>query len=74
MVMVMVIHIHVVRHTYRLSAKARHCTCRSLAVTLPINVAHATILYYMGGQGPVGVRGVYIHVGLHTRGFWFGIM
>ena len=28
----------------------------------------------MGGQGPVGVRGVYIHVGLHTRGFWFGGM
>ena len=23
----------------------------------------------MGGQGPVRVRGVYIHVGLHTRGF-----
>jgi hypothetical protein len=22
-----------------------------------------------GGQGPVGVRGVYIHVGLHTWGF-----
>ena len=22
-----------------------------------------------GVQGPVGVRGVYIHVGLHTRGF-----
>ena len=39
---VMVIHIHVVKHTYRLSAKARHCTCRSLTVTLPINVAVAT--------------------------------
>ena len=67
---VMVIHIHVVKHTYRLSANASNCTYRSLTVTLPINVAVATILYYMGGgQGPVGIRGVYIHGQLHTRGF-----
>ena len=32
------------------------------------------ILILHGGQGPVGVRGVYIHGQLHTRGLWFGGM
>ena len=65
---VMVMHIHVVKHTYRLSPKTSNCTYRSLTVTLPINVAVATILYYMGGgKGQWGYVG-YIFMGSYTHG------